>query len=216
MLRRLRLCVSVLALFAAAGGAHAGTIFEQSFGGGLGASETLSGNFAVKNGTLGHHDNYLPLEHSWYQVSLDLTGYTAATLAFDWTMSTERYWDGWNLKASTGSGFALLNGSGVSYADVIGVIGAAATGFGSGKAQFDLTPFAGKVVDLRWSFYGDNGNQWGGVTFDNIAVVGTAAVVQDPGPLPGVPEPATWAMMIGGFGAVGAALRRRRSGEALA
>jgi hypothetical protein len=29
--------------------------------------------------------------------------------------------------------------------------------------------------------------------------------------LPGVPEPATWAMMIGGFGMVGGAMRRRRS-----
>ena len=30
----------------------------------------------------------------------------------------------------------------------------------------------------------------------------------------GVPEPATWALMIGGFGAAGAALRRRRVGVA--
>lgn len=29
---------------------------------------------------------------------------------------------------------------------------------------------------------------------------------------PGVPEPATWALMLGGFGLAGAALRRRRSG----
>jgi hypothetical protein len=28
---------------------------------------------------------------------------------------------------------------------------------------------------------------------------------------PGVPEPASWALMIGGFGLAGAALRRRRS-----
>lgn len=31
---------------------------------------------------------------------------------------------------------------------------------------------------------------------------------------PGIPEPATWAFMIAGFGAVGVAMRRRRSGAA--
>jgi hypothetical protein len=32
----------------------------------------------------------------------------------------------------------------------------------------------------------------------------------DPGTLPGIPEPASWAMMIAGFGLVGAVMRRRR------
>jgi Protein of unknown function (DUF642)/PEP-CTERM motif len=41
----------------------------------------------------------------------------------------------------------------------------------------------------------------GGVFFDDIQVNGPAAV----------PEPASWALMIGGFGLAGAALRRRRS-----
>ena len=40
----------------------------------------------------------------------------------------------------------------------------------------------------------------GGVFFDNFQVNG-----------PAVPEPATWALMIGGFGLAGAALRRRRA-----
>jgi hypothetical protein len=40
----------------------------------------------------------------------------------------------------------------------------------------------------------------GGVFFDNVSVSGAA-----------VPEPATWALMIGGFGMAGATLRRRRA-----
>jgi hypothetical protein len=39
---------------------------------------------------------------------------------------------------------------------------------------------------------------------------GFGAVVPPPGP-GGVPEPATWAMLLGGFGLTGAAMRRRRS-----
>ena len=45
------------------------------------------------------------------------------------------------------------------------------------------------------------------ITFDNITL-GAAT----PG---GVPEPSTWAMMLLGFGAVGIAMRRRRTGKTL-
>jgi hypothetical protein len=44
----------------------------------------------------------------------------------------------------------------------------------------------------------------GGVFFDNVSVSGA------------VPEPATWALMIGGFGMAGATLRRRRAMGAVA
>ena len=48
------------------------------------------------------------------------------------------------------------------------------------------------------------GTQFNGAELDNVAV-GLA-----------VPEPATWAMMIGGFGLAGASLRRRRAATAAA
>jgi len=44
----------------------------------------------------------------------------------------------------------------------------------------------------------------GGVFFDNVSVMG------------GAPEPAAWALMIGGFGLAGASLRRRRAATAAA
>lgn len=46
-------------------------------------------------------------------------------------------------------------------------------------------------------------NDPGGVIFDNFSFDTAVA---------GVPEPATWAMMIGGFGLIGGAMRRRRVG----
>lgn len=47
------------------------------------------------------------------------------------------------------------------------------------------------------------------VDFQNI---GFTAVVSEP-PTPAIPEPATWAMLITGFGLVGGAMRRRRAVE---
>lgn len=49
----------------------------------------------------------------------------------------------------------------------------------------------------------------GSIVLDNLALdVRGTAVNPEPG---AVPEPATWAMMIGGFGLVGGAMRRRRN-----
>jgi len=52
------------------------------------------------------------------------------------------------------------------------------------------------------------GGTSGGIYLDNVSIVGPEAVA--------VPEPATWALMISGFGLAGAALRRRRLAGAAA
>lgn len=56
------------------------------------------------------------------------------------------------------------------------------------------------------SFLFDNGNQ-GALAVDDITVDVRLAAVAG-----AVPEPATWAMMMLGFGSLGAMLRRRRAG----
>ena len=54
--------------------------------------------------------------------------------------------------------------------------------------------------------FDSNGNGWDKSSDINVRVFGTAAV----------PEPATWGLMIAGFGLVGGAMRRRRTGVAFA
>ena len=58
---------------------------------------------------------------------------------------------------------------------------------------------------------------YGGGDRDFNDVVFSVSNVSSTRPIAAVPEPATWAMMISGFGAVGAGLRRnRRRGQASA
>lgn len=76
--------------------------------------------------------------------------------------------------------------------------------------------------NLYWGFYDTAntytsisfGNNSGGADifgFDDFSVGSLAQVTPQP-----APEPATWAMMVGGFGALGATMRKRRSVCAIA
>ncbi|HEX5377908.1 MAG TPA: PEPxxWA-CTERM sorting domain-containing protein [Phenylobacterium sp.] len=94
-----------------------------------------------------------------------------------------------------GAPFGLWNQGGLSapYASLVGRIGGSYHLLGAG---FDGV--AWDVGELSLFFWDEN-------NFDNSQSV-TATVAA----LPGVPEPATWAMMIAGFGLVGMSLRSRR------
>ena len=69
------------------------------------------------------------------------------------------------------------------------------TGFSTGTEVHGVLKFIGTFTSLSFT---DSGENWHGFT------VGIADVAN------GVPEPATWAMMIAGFGLVGVSLRSRR------
>jgi hypothetical protein len=67
---------------------------------------------------------------------------------------------------------------------------------------------AGETIRFRWSDFNASGSD-DGLAIDDFSLAATLEPVVVTPP-PAVPEPATWAMMIGGFGLVGGALRRRR------
>ncbi|MBA4011971.1 MAG: hypothetical protein C0481_08915 [Phenylobacterium sp.] len=194
------------------GAAQAATIFSQNFNTGLGANESLGGKFSVGGGTVGHQGGvYTNNEYSFYQVRLDLTKATDALLAFDYDIVSEYGYDAFNLAFSTsgvfGPGAMLTPASSDTYYNLSGraatlLGGKGYSGTQSGRATYDLSALAGQVVDIRFQFASDYAALGRGVKFDNLLVTGAMPSA--------VPEPATWAMMIMGFGLAGTAIRNRR------
>ncbi|MGH6997313.1 MAG: PEPxxWA-CTERM sorting domain-containing protein [Phenylobacterium sp.] len=193
------------------GAAEAATIFSQNFNSGLGANESVGGKFSAGNGVVGHQVAYTNNEYSFYQVRLDLTQATDALLAFDYDIVSEWGYDAFNLAFSTtgvfGPGAMLTPASTDQYYNLSGraatlMGGKGFSGDQSGRAVYDLSALAGQVVDIRFQFASDYAAYGRGVTFDNLSVTGNVPSA--------VPEPATWAMMIMGFGLAGTAIRKRR------
>ena len=193
--------------------AHASVLFFQDFSTGIGANEALSGKFAVGNGKMGHVNGpYSNNEASSYELRVDLSSVTDALFSFDWLTSAETGWDGWNvLIAPAGQAYDPAHPTASTppvYNRFVSALNApGVTGNGSGRAIFDLTSFAGQSVNIRLQFASDYSLVGTGVQFDNLVVSGTPKPEPQPG---GVPEPATWALMLTGFFGAGAAIRRRR------
>jgi len=102
------------------------------------------------------------------------------------------------------------------------------SGLNGGNPSFIGSPLSG--ITFIGIHYGAGGNSPDGTAFFKInAAPGTTSLTLDPpfqatsdlivyatGIAGGVPEPATWAMMLVGFGGLGVLLRRRRHEKALA
>ena len=164
------------------------------FTGGLVTTGSLDGIRAQPFGSTGNYATVGPSDGS--PGTLDLSSFaTISAVSFIWG-SVDTY-----------NTLKILNRSGVMFASYTGAdVSALANGDQSNPFTNPLVTFSFSGLDAAnigaFEFSSD-GNAF---EFDNVAVVSGA-----------VPEPATWAMMLFGFGVVGSALRRRnRSAIAVA
>ncbi|MFH1924029.1 MAG: hypothetical protein ABIP48_29595, partial [Planctomycetota bacterium] len=167
-------------------------IFTQDFESGLGANESVDGSFAINgtnvplnNGTLmmGHSGGYSGPEYSYYEVQVDLTGYSDAEMLVDYAAETEGYYDRVNVQASTAP-ISPPNGlltptSGLPYVDYgdvhrpeLGQIAYDSNSvLDSGSAVFDLSAFDGQIVNIRFQFGSDSGGiPYAGFNIDNLVI----------------------------------------------
>ena len=152
-------------------------VFVQNFESGLGSNELVSGTFvinntnaALNNGTqmMGHPGSaYGNNEYSYYELAVDLDGFTGNQLEFDYAAHIEAGWDGFNVQASTATisppGNLITPASGLPYgtlsAGAVSQLGTTAYdsggGVNTGSAVFDLSAFDGQTVILRLQFGSD-------------------------------------------------------------
>lgn len=162
--------------------------FESAapFTGGLITTGSVGGIRAQPFGSTGNYATVGPSDGS--PGTLDLSSFaTISAVSFIWG-SVDRY-----------NTLKVLDRSGIAFASYTGIdVSALANGN-------TTNPFTNPLVTI--SFTGFDASNVGALEFsstsnafefDNVAVVSGA-----------VPEPATWAMMLFGFGIVGSALRRR-------
>lgn len=159
-----------------------------------GDANVVAGTFSSTNGNLAYEgDQYLDLVGQSGSGGITQAVATTAGLSYEFSFAFSH-----NL-------FAGLAAASASYS-IGGLTGVVTHSTGS-TSDLDWTVLTGRFVatgpTTTFSFTNLTGGQNEGVLLDGIS-------------LSAVPEPATWALMILGFGAVGAAMRRRRAVPALA
>jgi hypothetical protein len=191
------------AVFAAPFGAYAGTGFAGAYGPGsvtitVADTGSIDATAAPDSITLvgGSSENVLGSDQL-YKFTVSANG----TLSFDWSYSTQDCCGA----AYDPFGYQLNDSGFIPIVDVTG------PNFSLGDAvqqgSFSL------AVNVGDNFALDQNS------VDNIGGRGTTVVSNFDGPVAGVggvPEPATWALMLSGFGGLGVILRRRRSQAACA
>jgi hypothetical protein len=138
--------------------------------------------------------------YSWY-TNGGASGYTSVKLANNGTISAIQFLAGSGFFGGGANlAYELLNG-GVSVAS--GVAGPV-PGYNAGFATYGFSGIAFNEVRLKSASGATSFNptEYEAGAFDSFAIGAVGGAV---------PEPASWALMIGGFGFIGAAMRRRRA-----
>ena len=161
----------------------------------LGTGDTSITGWTVTSGTVDYLNNYFPAQDGTH--SVDLSGNGPGTLSQ--VISGLTAGNAYNVSFFLGGNF-----EGPPPAKTLNVSAGAATqgftytgpagGF-SGYTRYNFR-FTALAPTTTLSFASTTGTPYGPV-LDNVAIAA-------------VPEPASWALMIGGFGLVGYAMRRRR------
>ena len=182
--------VAAIAIVSVASGAEAATVLNFSHGVTLRASSPTY--TAVSDGA----------------PPASLTGTVVRYDTFAFTVDTTGTY---TLNLGTSGGFhpylTLYNSAFDAASPLTNAIAAKSSPSGFGAA-FTTTLTAGTsyVTALAGTIYAPSPD---GGAFGVLAVSGPGTVTAGAGAAATVPEPATWAMMVGGFGLVGSAMRRR-------
>lgn len=208
-----------VATTALAAPAQAATVFSENFNavavGNYGTAQKV-GQFTVQNADVdvfGKPENYYscPAPLNGDNHCLDLNGNANGTIVSDplavtagqlYTISFKMGGNGEPYAPSTTSPYAFeVSFGGVTKTYAIAPLAPFA------QVSFDVTPLTPLPTSLVFRSISQNQPTYWGAILDDITIT-------TPDALPAaVPEPATWAMMIVGFGMVGGVVRRRPAAD---
>jgi hypothetical protein len=176
--------------------------FESPYGLNQGWSYTVSNTLSIFDSSAAAHSGDKSL---WFTST---ASYVADFVyqSLDTVVGETYTWSYW-LKGGTSNADAESN--------FHGLIGTQSTGYMNFSGDFGWQHFTGTYVatSALTEIYFEGFNSQGFYLLDDVSVTGPlAGEIDIPGGGNGVPEPATWAMMLLGFFGIGATLRRRNAG----
>jgi choice-of-anchor C domain-containing protein len=162
----------------------------------LGAGDTSITGWTVGGNSIDYIGSYWNAQDGSRSVDLSGNGPGSVSQTFDTILNrryTVTFWLAGNTDGAPTVKSTIVSAGGPGTTFTFDTTGDAIPGLDWKKYSYSFTATGGSTT---LSFAAGDGGSYG-AALDNVSVLG-------------VPEPAQWALMIGGFGLIGAASRRRR------